>query len=113
MSVVVMQLHNASMEATNTQLAYRKKTRHVADDTDLGSTNISFPRHEPDEDLLEPPHEKQIHDMLAWHIETLNAKWYMKPRSTCWFEEYLFNSYTPNMFFDILRMRRVTFDRLV
>ena len=37
----------------------------------------------------------------------------MKPRSTCWFEEYLFNIYTPEMFYDILRMRRRTFDRLV
>jgi hypothetical protein len=37
----------------------------------------------------------------------------VKPRSTCWFEEYLFNIYTPEMFYDILRMRRRTFDRLV
>jgi hypothetical protein len=31
----------------------------------------------------------------------------------CWFEEYLFNIYTPDMFYDILRMRRRTFDQLV
>ena len=37
----------------------------------------------------------------------------MKPRSTCWFDEYLFNIYTSDMFYDILRMRRTTFDRLV
>ena len=51
--------------------------------------------------------------LLAWHIEMLDAKWYVKPRSTCWFEEYLFNIYTPDMFYDILRMRRGTFDKLV
>ena len=54
-----------------------------------------------------------MHDIVAWHIQALDAKWYVKPRSTCWFDEYLFNIYTPNMFYDILRMRRVTFDRLV
>ena len=56
---------------------------------------------------------KQIYDLIAWHIGVLDAKWYVKPRSTCWFDEYLFNIYTPNMFYDILRMRRRTFDRLV
>jgi hypothetical protein len=37
----------------------------------------------------------------------------VKPRSTCWFEEYMFNIYTPDMFYNILRMRCMTFDRLV
>ena len=65
------------------------------------------------DDALEYLHEKQILDLVAWHVRTLNTKWYVKPRSTCWFEEYLFNIYTPDMFYDILRMRRRTFDRLV
>ena len=75
--------------------------------------NTAFPRHEPDDDVLELPHEKQVNDLLAWHIGLLNLRWYVKPRSTCWFEEYLFNIYTPDMFYDILRMRRGTFERLV
>ena len=52
-------------------------------------------------------------DLLAWHVGVLDARWYVKPKSTCWFEEYLFNIYTPDMFYDILRMRRRTFDRFV
>ena len=56
---------------------------------------------------------KQILDIITWHIGVCQARWYVKPRSTCWFEEYLFTIYTPDMFYDILRMRRRTFDRLV
>ena len=70
-------------------------------------------RHEFEEDTLEYPHIKQIFDVLAWHIGVENARWYVKPRSTCWFEKYIFKIYTPDMFYDILRMRRRTFDRLV
>ena len=70
-------------------------------------------RHEHDEVALPHPHVKQVADLLAWHIGVENARWYVKPRSTCWFDEYLFNIYTPDMFYDILRMRRRTFDRLV
>ena len=76
------------------------------------SPHITCARRESDEDL-EHPHVKQVFDLLPWHIGLENARWYVKPRSTCWFEEYLFNIYTPDMFYDILRMRRRTFDRLV
>jgi hypothetical protein len=64
-------------------------------------------------DDLQHPHENEMIGLLAWHIQVLDAKWYVKPRSTCWFDEYLFNIYTPDMFYDILRMRRSTFDRIV
>jgi hypothetical protein len=66
-----------------------------------------------EEEELELLHVKQIIDLVAWHVGVLDARWYIKPRSTCWFDEYLFNIYTPDMFYDILRMRRRTFDRLV
>ena len=69
--------------------------------------------HDTEDITMEHAHVKQIFDLVAWHIGVLNAKWYVKPRSTCWFNEYLFNIYTPDMFCDILRMRRRTFDRLV
>ena len=75
--------------------------------------NTAFQRLESGEDVLPHPHERQVHDLVAWHIQLLDAKWYMKPWSMCWFEEYLFKIHTPDMFYDILRMRRVTFDRLV
>ena len=66
-----------------------------------------------EEDELEHQHVKQVLDLLAWHAGVLSDRWYVKPRSTCWFEEYLFNIYTPDIFYNILRMRRRTFDRLV
>ena len=84
------------------------------EDGDVSMASCStLGRHEPDEDALEYLHSRQVIDLLAWHIGVESARWYVKPRSTCWFEEYLFNIYTPDMFFDILRMRRRTFDRLV
>ena len=68
---------------------------------------------DPDDNVSKFLHAKQMNDLLTWHIGVLGARWYVKPRSTCWFEEYLFNIYTPEMFYEILRMRRRTFDRLV
>ena len=69
--------------------------------------------HEDDDEALRHSHAKQMLDLLACHVDAMDARWYVKPRSTCWFEEYLFNIYTPDMFYDILRMRRQTFDKLV
>ena len=113
LAVVMLCMQTSAMEATRTNFSHKKKTKR--DDhglcSDLGNT--SYPQLESNEDDLQHPHEKQMHDLVAWHIQGLDAKWYVKPRSTCWFEEYLFNIYTPDMFYDILRMRRVTFDRLV
>ena len=58
-------------------------------------------------------HAHQVYNLLACHVGIEDAKWYVKPRSTCWFEEYLFKIYTPDMFYDILWMRRRTFDMIV
>ena len=113
MAVVMVQLQNTTMEACTSQLAKRKKTKLAVEDSGACSSHTAGPRLDPDEDMLPHPHEKQLNDLVAWHIQVMDAKWYVKPRSTCWFEEYLFNIYTPDMFYDILRMRRVTFDRLV
>ena len=79
------------------------------------STSTSRPKAwlDDDEDPYERIHVKQIQDLILWHIGVIDARWYVKPRSTCWFEEYFFNIYTPDMFYDILRMRRRTFDMLV
>ena len=56
---------------------------------------------------------KQIFDLFAWHIKVVDAKWSVKPRSTCWIAKYFFNIYTPEMFYNILQMKRKTFDNLV
>jgi hypothetical protein len=112
-SVSILEMHNASMEATKALVAHRRKTKRGCEDDDTGTPQGAFSTLDSDDEVLELPHEKQVHDLLAWHVGLLNAKWYVKPRSTCWFEEYLFNIYTPDMFYDILRMRRVTFERLV
>ena len=91
----------------------RKKRKRAIGDNGLDKSNPKSAGDVCDDDALEFPHEKQIYDLVVWHINVLDTKWYIKPRSTCWFEEYLFNIYTPDMFYDILRMRRRTFDRIV
>jgi hypothetical protein len=113
MSVIMIHMQYASMEAAKARLKKRKKTKREVDVGGSATTNIALTRLGEEEDALEFPHEKQILDLLAWHIHGLGTKWYVKPRSTCWFDEYLFNIYTPEMFYDILRMRRRTFDRIV
>ena len=91
----------------------QEKKKKLIEADEVGRSSFSSHINNIFDNALEYPHEKQILDLVAWHARTLNTKWYVKPRSTCWFEEYLFNIYTPDMFYDILRMRRRTFDRLV
>ena len=111
--VAIVGLHTTSMDASKAQIAHRKHLRRRVEEDGPGSSSNAMSRHESDEEGLEHLHVKQVLDFLGWHIGILDARWYVKPRSTCWFEEYLFNIYTPDMFYDILRMRRRTFDRLV
>ena len=111
MAIVAMYI--ASTKGNETQSAHRKQLKRREHDEVAITMHSSLSRHMPEEDALDHPHTKQIIDILAWHIGVENARWYVKPRSTCWFEEYLFKIYTPDMFYDILRMRRRTFDRLV
>ena len=111
--VVMVTMLIASTEASEAYTARRKQKRR-RDEGDVSSASHTSSRcYEADEEAFEVPHVKQICDLVAWHIGVEDARWYVKPRSTCWFEEYLFNIYTPDMFYDILRMRRRTFDRLV
>ena len=112
-AVAMVHMHNVTMESDAGKLAHRKKLKRVVDRNESCTATYAIPAHGNDEDTLQHPHENQILGLLAWHIQGMDAKWYVKPRSTCWFEEYLFNIYTPDMFYDILRMRRGTFDRLV
>ena len=111
--MVVMAMYTTSTETTTSHLEQRKKLRRGSDNVVPPPTHTATERRGLEEDALDYPHAKQVFDLLAWHVGMLNARWYVKPRSTCWFEEYLFNIYTPDMFYDILRMRRRTFDRLV
>lgn len=109
MSVTIVQMHIAS----DTQGANRKKQK-----TRAAAAGVLSPRRhtdfcEVDGDMLSHPHAHQLLNIVSWHIDNEDAKWYVKPRSTCWFDEYLFKIYTPDMFDDILRMKRRTFDKLV
>ena len=111
--VVMLTMFLASSEASHSHSSRKKQSsRRHGEDTTL-APHGRLARYGLEEDELEHPHRKQVIDLLAWHIGVENARWYVKPRSTCWFEEYLFNIYTPDMFYDILRMSRRTFDRLV
>ena len=109
----MLALYMTSTEASEAHLSHRKqlKRRH-GHDVSL-SPAIPKGRHGGGADAMGGPHVRQIMDLITWHIGMEDARWYVKPRSTCWFEEYLFNIYTPDMFYDILRMKRRTFDRLV
>ena len=113
MSVAIMHMYTTTTEATKAQLANKKRRKRWAEDHGVDVAPNPFAKHEPEDDELEHPHTRGLFDLLAWHVHVVDAKWYVKPRSTCWFDEYLFNIYTPDMFYDILRMRKTTFDRLV
>ena len=113
MSVAIMHMYTTSAEASIAQLAYKKQRKIRNEDHVVDAAPNPFGKHEPKEDELEHPHTRGLFDLLAWHVHLVDAKWYVKPRSTCWFEEYLFNIYTLDMFHNILRMRRTTFDHLV
>ena len=110
--VVMLTTYTTSSETCESHIAQMKKRkRREEEDGYVGP--YAGARREVEEDALEHPYVRQLSDLIAWHVGVLDAKWYVKPRSICWFEEYLFGIYTPDMFYDILRMRRRTFDRLV
>ena len=113
MCVLIISMYITSTETSEAHAAHRKKLKKKRlDDVSMSLSN-TCERYESEDEETDFTHGKRIVDLLAWHIGVLNARWYVKPRSTCWFEEYLFNIYTPEMFYDILRMRRRTFERLV
>ena len=109
----MLSMYITSTQVSSSHFAQRKRLRRAGEDDQCHSAHIALDRHGIDEEDFELPHVKQVLDLLAWHVGVLNTRWYVKPRSTCWFQEYLFDIYTPDMFYDILRMRRRTFDRLV
>ena len=111
--VVMITMHLATTEASGGHSSRRKRLRMSDTDGVYASPHGVAMRQEPEEGAYVHLHVKQLMDLIVWHVHVLNTKWYVKPRSTCWFEEYLFNIYTPDMFYDILRMRRRTFDRLI
>ena len=106
-------MYITSMQASASHYAKRKKLRRRDESAGSMAATWSLTGYGSEEDAPANPHYRQIADLLAWHASVLNSRWYVKPRSICWFNEYLFNIYTPDMFYDILRMRRRTFDRLV
>lgn len=111
--MLMITMYTTSTEAREGHLAHRNKLRRKKNEDDVYISLHNQLEHEDEDNVLEHPHVKQVFDLLAWHIGVMDAKWCVKPRLTCWFEEYLFNIYTPDMFYDILRMRMRTFDRLV
>ena len=111
--VFMIVMYMSTTDARGALLTQRKKTKKRSGEDVYGSTSRHAAWLDDDDDPFERIHVKQIQDLILWHIGVMDTRWYVKPRSTCWFEEYLFNIYTPDMFYDILRMRRRTFDRLV
>jgi hypothetical protein len=106
-------MHITTTESSEVHLAHRRKLRRMCEGDVSTSTQDTGEAHDEEDEAFRRIHGKQVVDLLACHVHAMHGRWYVKPRSTCWFEEYLFNIYTPDMFYDILRMRRHTFDRLV
>ena len=113
MCVVMLTMYITCTEIRHAYLSHRRKLRRREGMDEGVASHIVHGMDEHEDYVTHHRHMKQIFDLIAWHIGVLDAKWYVKPRSTCWFNEYLFNIYTPDMFYDILRMSRRTFDRLV
>ena len=111
--MVMMLMYITSTDARAGVLSHRKKLRNGLEENVDDRANITYTRRDNEEEELEHPHVKQNLDLLAWHVWMLDARWYVKVRSTCCFEQYLFNIYTPDIFYDILRMRRRIFNMLV
>ena len=111
--VSMITMHIATTESSKPHLAQRKRLRRSCGGDVSTSTHNTAEAHVEEDESFGLLHAKQMVDLLAWHVGAMSGRWYVKPRSTCWFDEYLFNIYTPDMFYDILRMRRQTFDRLV
>ena len=111
--VFMITMQRITTEASGAQFAQRNKAKRAETQPEQASTATLYSRYKAGDGALHDQHAKQLVDLIAWHIGVMDARWYVKSRSTCWFEEYMFNIYTPDMFYDILRMRRRTFDRLV
>jgi hypothetical protein len=106
-------MYITTTETRHAHFAQRKRLRRRSAADGLMPLTGGRQWEDPDDNVSKFLHAKQMNDLLTWHIGVLGARWYVKPRSTCWFEEYLFKIYTLEMFYEILRMRRRTFDRLV
>ena len=111
--VAIVHMQIAATEQSGGHTAHRRNVRRRLDSDCLDMSHGILQEHASDDDAMQHSHHKHIYDLIAWHLSAQDERWYVKPRSTCWFEEYLFEIYTPDMFYDILRMRRTTFDRLV
>jgi hypothetical protein len=64
-SITIVHMQTAAMEAARVQLAYKKKRKLGIGDNGIVKTYIASARDVIDEDALEFPHEKQILDLLA------------------------------------------------
>ena len=100
--VLMITMHIATTDASEGLCTQRKKQKRGSEEVPTSSMRFILEDHDSDDEQTEHTHAKQLLDLLTWHIGVLDAKWYVKPISTCWFDEYLFNIYTPDMFFDIL-----------
>ena len=83
--VVMLTTYTASAEASREYIAHRRRFRRRGLGEAPSSSNAELRRRDEEEDALEHPHVKQMVDLIAWHIGAIDAKWYVKPRSTSTF----------------------------
>ena len=82
-AVVMLCMLNTSLEDTRSRISYIKKAKRAEHGPGSQQAVKAYFTLESDDDLLPHPHEKQLHDIVAWHIQALDAKWYVKPRQGC------------------------------
>ena len=74
MAVVMVHIYSSTLEGNRAQLPHRKKTR-LGDNVDgTCHSREADSRDESDEESLAHLHEKQVLDIVAWHIQALDAK---------------------------------------
>ena len=113
MTVAIIHMQIAMAEAYASQATWKRKKKRRMNDAAPLSYQSASALGSIDGQARHHAHAHQVNNLLACLLGIEDAKWYVKPRSTCWFDQYLFEIYTPDMFYDILRMRRRTFDKLV
>ena len=81
--VAMVTIYMTSTEASVAHFEHRKQLKRRHEEEVMHSPHTTLDRHVTEEDALEDPHARQIMDLLTWHIGVEDARWYVKPRSTC------------------------------
>lgn len=77
-----------------------KRKKKQDDDKPFKNKDLMYKRDE-DDNMQGILHDKTIIDIFTLHVNKLLNRWYVKPRSLCWFDYFLFKVYIINTWFDM------------